>query len=335
MGQCRNYLIFFQVDSRWDKYDKDEWDFIEKRIAYSLFGAPKHPITPVTRQHLLWGYSDQEKKTAQSLIKQISSKIGGEIGITFGNILICYRTSKSEVEPNQEPIFRVVAVNGNKDYDFLIDKKTRIYSDWQHFLDTNKLPSGEMCCPASGVYMFSENGYPRIDFLPNQAQFSIWQIIEKIRSTLDIIMNIATVLGFGPAVMQTSVSLFQDVTLAVNFSSIFCWILGAISALCLIKVGIDMFDRITHKQDMNLFNEQGLENWKEILLEAWEPLISILEMFAPLHKYVNIAIKTSNKNVKKFLQMLQELLNHLDSSNSFDNKLIKMIKSILQNCHMC
>lgn len=263
------------------------------------------------QSRLLPGYTSQQNRIVGIVVDKLSLKLGGEVPVKFGAILICYNQPEAPNDVHKEALFRVKAAKIQTE-EFLIDRKARVYRDWDSFLKTNQIPDSNMCVPINGAYSLNCNGFLQLDFVPSANGLNLLKIIREADGLFYKVLDDLKQILAGTAVVDLGVktvdlTFWNELQLTIVLDNLMGIILLAVATWCLIKSLIILIDHVQHEQSLDITKAEGLENWKTILVNLKREIFDIL-FIIPFKKLFTVSVKYASDRVKQFLNILQQCI---------------------------
>jgi hypothetical protein len=180
----------------WREYKPPDYSKLKRNIGFAMFGVPKN----VGNENVNGGtgYTDEQFNHINEIfdiIKKSKKKHKDQ-----ENICVSFLFVVGKVEDNyvRFPVIHIpehdVSVQQNNN--IFIDLSSRVYKDWQDYLNNNTLPNCIICYPKSGIYS-ARNGVVELEFGISPAG----NVGSRFRKALDLIQP---VVNMGASMMKTA-----------------------------------------------------------------------------------------------------------------------------------
>ncbi|XP_046678666.1 uncharacterized protein LOC124366290 [Homalodisca vitripennis] len=224
-----------------DEIEKSNRFLLKKKVGFAICGRP---VELPCRKNYNTGYNKEQL----ILIKTVCNKIVEKSEynpIRFAcTILVPYHKG---IQPGI-PIFRIVTASGN----IFIDARARVYRNWNHFLEKNKLPDCQYCYPLDGEYSHEKGLVLGFAYSPASG------VVNKAADYLDTAGSVVSV----AAASVLAAGFFITVAPAVAA-------VAATSAACTGVYGVgrsvsSLYDRNKHEQSIGLKDRESRSAWLSI-----------------------------------------------------------------------
>ncbi|XP_067013230.2 uncharacterized protein [Anabrus simplex] len=244
------FLHFLGI-REWNEFQESIGKLLRENIGKCLFGCPGEP--PPKKNTNQTGYPSKQYETIKKLCSVIQKEDkherseNGEIYMSI--IFLCLEVvgkESSDVLP--VAIFRVPnGPNGS----FFIDSSSRVYKDWDDFLENNVLPKCRYCFPRHGIYQADDEGFVLVDFGKTPAS----KVSNKVLTVMDV-ANAGVCLG----------------TTAISIASLFVPVAGPFIATSVVagstagmygvfRSSKTLVDRAQHNQSIELTDSEARSCW--------------------------------------------------------------------------
>ncbi|XP_068087029.1 uncharacterized protein [Anabrus simplex] len=252
----QNLLYRFGADD-WDLYKKSKRNYLEKTVAYALFGPPKS-LTLVDNEGII-GYEPKQIENVRNVCASIIREdvhSEDEDGDTWMSIIfVCTEIpvhKKEDLLIATVPVFRVPKkIVGHPDSVRFIDSNARVYVNWNDYLLNNPLPKCNICYPKEGIYKADINGNVILEF----GQTPSCGAVQRLLTIVDQTSNVVTI---GTSII-TVTSLFHP--LPEHLLTVTAWASGIIGIYGAIRSSATLIDRLRHNQSVGFDNQESRNCW--------------------------------------------------------------------------
>jgi hypothetical protein len=150
-------------DRTWTKFKPSDYDNLKRNIGFAIFGPPEQEPDEMLNGNT--GYTEGQLKhiiKVFDVIKNYKRKHINQQDIWVSFILVSGKVGDCHV---RIPVIRVPEydLTHEQNNNIFIDSCPRVYKDWKHYLQSNKLPECVLCYPRDGVYS-AVDGVVQIEF---------------------------------------------------------------------------------------------------------------------------------------------------------------------------
>ncbi|XP_003741637.1 uncharacterized protein LOC100898257 [Galendromus occidentalis] len=143
----------------WDEIEPNAETILRRKIGFGLYGPPPKPDPGADGSY---GYETEQfeciEKLSNNLIHQFNFK---DEGILFACIYVIARIDDHN---HRIPIFKAKSIDAQSCVCIFVDPSARIYSDWDDWLNNNRLPACTYCAPSEGVYRANAENEVQLSF---------------------------------------------------------------------------------------------------------------------------------------------------------------------------
>ncbi|XP_054289599.1 uncharacterized protein LOC129004918 [Macrosteles quadrilineatus] len=224
-----------------DEIDKKDLFLLKKKVGYATCGKPEE-LPSSTNYNT--GYKKEELKHIKSICDKIIEKSDRD-PIKFSCTILILNLKGSLCET---PVFRIITDTGN----LFIDINSRVYLNWDMFIENNKLPECEYCFPVGGEYDMEKELVVGFAFSPASKLFN------KATNCLDTAGSVAAVAAAGVFAAGAFVSV-APVALSAAGATALCTGVYSVTR----SVG-SLYDRNKHDQSIGLKDQESRSAWMAI-----------------------------------------------------------------------